>query len=379
MRFKVQGWCPGALRPMQSSDGLVVRVRPLAGRLTQAQAAGIARAAQAYGNGLIDLSGRANAQLRGVSPDTHPALIADLTALELIDLDIAAETRRNIIVTPFADAATYALAETLQSALADAPELPGKFGFVLDCGAAPVMTDTPADIRIERAPDGRLLLRPAGCDLGAPVAEAASAAIALAEWFVRAGGVVDGRGRMAQLIATGARPDGALTPRCAPAASLPRPEPGLTPHGPLVEVEFGQMSARTLDALSVLGAIRVTPWRMVLIEGLTAMPDLPDLPGLITRPHDPRHRVFACTGAPGCPQAVGPTRDLARALAPRLSPGRTLHVSGCAKGCAWPARADLTLVATPEGFDLVRGGRASDAPALRQLSPTDLNDLPEFS
>ena len=44
--FQVQGWCPGALRPMQSGDGLVVRVRPQAGRLTAAQAAGIANAAR---------------------------------------------------------------------------------------------------------------------------------------------------------------------------------------------------------------------------------------------------------------------------------------------------------------------------------------------
>ena len=29
----IKGWCPGALRPMQSGDGLVVRVRPFGGRL----------------------------------------------------------------------------------------------------------------------------------------------------------------------------------------------------------------------------------------------------------------------------------------------------------------------------------------------------------
>ncbi len=30
-RIDVKGWCPGALRPMESGDGLVVRVRPRAG------------------------------------------------------------------------------------------------------------------------------------------------------------------------------------------------------------------------------------------------------------------------------------------------------------------------------------------------------------
>ena len=29
----IKGWCPGALRPMQSGDGLVVRVRPFGGRV----------------------------------------------------------------------------------------------------------------------------------------------------------------------------------------------------------------------------------------------------------------------------------------------------------------------------------------------------------
>ncbi|MGX1077699.1 sulfite reductase beta subunit-like hemoprotein [Bradyrhizobium elkanii] len=41
----VKGWCPGALRPMRSGDGLVVRIRPRAGRLDAAQAAGIAELA----------------------------------------------------------------------------------------------------------------------------------------------------------------------------------------------------------------------------------------------------------------------------------------------------------------------------------------------
>ncbi|MEO1207882.1 MAG: precorrin-3B synthase, partial [Pseudomonadota bacterium] len=29
--FAVKGWCPGALRPMESGDGLIVRVRPRCG------------------------------------------------------------------------------------------------------------------------------------------------------------------------------------------------------------------------------------------------------------------------------------------------------------------------------------------------------------
>ena len=61
----IQGWCPGALRPMPSGDGWVIRVRPPNGRLAPNQAREIARLARAHGNGVIDLSSRANIHLRG--------------------------------------------------------------------------------------------------------------------------------------------------------------------------------------------------------------------------------------------------------------------------------------------------------------------------
>jgi len=374
--FTVQGWCPGALRPMMSGDGLVVRVRPDAGRLSAAQATGIAAAARAHGNGLIDLSARGNVQLRGVTEDRHPALIADLRALGLIDPDQAAEARRNLLVTPFADAATDALAAALGAVLPRAPALPGKFGFAIDTGPAPLMTATPADIRLERAAEGGLILRCEGAPLGAPVADAAApeAALALAEWFVAQGGIQNGRGRMAALIARGARPEGALAGRVAPAIAAAPPGPGLVPQGALVGFAFGQMQAETLAALARHGALRVTPWRMLLIEGARA---LPDLPGLILHADDPLRRVVACTGAPGCLQAHQPVRDLARRLAPQVPEGRVLHVSGCAKGCALPARADVTLTATAQGFDVIKGGTAQDAPCLSVPAPAapDLKGL----
>ena len=60
----IKGWCPGALRPMQSGDGLVVRVRPFGGRLDAAQISGLAHLAEHHGNGLIDVTSRANLQIR---------------------------------------------------------------------------------------------------------------------------------------------------------------------------------------------------------------------------------------------------------------------------------------------------------------------------
>ncbi|AXT36581.1 precorrin-3B synthase [Phaeobacter sp. LSS9] len=380
---KVYGWCPGALRPMMSGDGLVVRVRAPLGRLSPEQARGLAELSQAHGSGLVDISARANLQLRGIREEAHAALIAGLRDLGLLDEDAGAEARRNITLTPFWQAGdvSHQIALELAAALTEATDLtlPGKFGFAVDCGAAPVLTDTAADIRIERDQsnaDG-LLLRADGADTGLPVtAEAAAGeALALARWFLDQGGATEGRGRMHQLTARRAPPAAHAAP--APGATRLAPQrPGGTPFGLLVALEFGQMPAHTLAKLADHGALRLTPWRMLLVEGIDS---LPPLPGLILDATDPRLRVSACTGAPGCPQARAVTRDLARDLAAAVPAGQHLHISGCAKGCAHPRPADLVLTATSaDTFDLICNGTAADHPLNTSLSAAALRATPDL-
>ena len=373
----IQGWCPGALRPMMSGDGLVVRIRPRGGRLTPGQAKGIAELSARHGNGLIDLSARANIQLRGVAETDHGTLIAGLSALGLIDETTEAESRRNITVTPFwhDGDGVQRVAHALAGALGrpDAPQTPGKFGYAVDCGAESVLSGTSADIRIERGPGQTLLVRADGAATGALATEATAATLAvdLARWFLASGGAPDGRGRMAAHLARGARlPEVFAEIPAIPRAAAPALAPGPLPQGFLVAFEFGQTAAATLATLARHGPLRVTPWRMLLIEGAAKAPAIS---GLITDPADPMLRVIACTGAPGCPQALIATRPLARALAAALPEGARLHVSGCAKGCAHPGRTPLTLVGRPGGTaDLIRAGTAADAPSLTGLDPATL-------
>ncbi len=73
-----KGWCPGALKPMETGDGLLARVRAPRGRLSLDQAAALADAAIACGNGAIGLTARANLHLRGLSQRTLPNLHARL-------------------------------------------------------------------------------------------------------------------------------------------------------------------------------------------------------------------------------------------------------------------------------------------------------------
>ena len=373
----IKGWCPGALRPMESGDGWVVRVRPRGGRLSQQQVAGIAALAAAHGNGWLDLSSRANLQIRGVSTASHTPLIHGLRALGLLDDDEICEARRNVMVSPFAGTAGRAIAAALEALLtgSDAPDLPAKFGFAVDTGFPPVLRSAPADIRIERT-DDTLVVRAQGSAVGARVTPqtAADRVLDLARWFLASGGVAGGRGRMAAHLAAGAKPPEDFCEIAGPIGDFPIPQPGRHPDGFLAALAFGQIRSETLAQLAERGALRLTPWRMLMIEGLTAAPDLPDL---ITDPDAPLLRVVACTGTPGCLQGLQPTRTLARALALQVPHGKTLHVSGCAKGCAHPGVADFCLVGAQDGYHLARNAKATDAkgPA---LSPGALLQRPDL-
>lgn len=369
---KVRGWCPGALRPMMSGDGLVVRIRPFGGRLRRAQADGIASLAAAHGNGFLDISSRGNIQIRGVTPEHHTPLIKGLGMMGLIDPTPEIESRRNILMTPFwqpgeeAESLNAELTEAL--AQPDAPETPSKFGFAIDTGRKPVLADASADIRIECDAGGGLILVADGMASGKPVSveTAVKEAIALAHWFVQNAGDAT---RMKQLVSAGVTPQGAFVPR---QKGDYVPAPGYTPHGAMVGIAFGQMRVETLSTLAKHGGMRLTPWRLILVESARELPDIEDV---ITDRNDPLLRVTACTGAPRCPQALGETRSLGQSLAPHLTDGQTLHVSGCTKGCAHPRAAALTLTAQSAGYALIRDGKADGTPERTGLSPDALKDI----
>jgi len=356
-----------------SGDGLVVRLRAPFGRFSRDQTAGVADLSQRFGNGLLDLSARANLQIRGVSEADHGALIDGLAALGLVDSDPATEARRNIVMQPFWQEGDtdHRIAATLNAALTapDAAQTPGKFGYAVDCGPLAHLRSISADIRIERVGDD-LICRADGSETGARITAetAADTALELAAWFLASGGAPEGRGRMAAHLARGAELPRAFRQATRATGAAAPCAPGPTAQGMLVALEFGQVTAEIFASLAQIAPLRLTPWRMLLLEGAASAPDLT---GLIHDAADPRLNIHVCTGAPGCPQALSQTRAVARTLAPHLAPGQPLHISGCAKGCAHPGPASLTLTATaPDRFDLIRDGRADDRPDARALSET---------
>jgi precorrin-3B synthase len=206
-----------------------------------------------------------------------------------------------------------------------------------------------------------LILRADGAATGFATTEASAfeALVALAEWFVSTGGPA--AGRMHRHIETAELPAAFQGER--PRAAAPSPEPGGFPQGFLLGAAFGSVDAKALNRVFMqTGAIamRVTPWRMFFLEGVTSVENS----GFVEGPGDPLLAVHACPGAPFCTQAEAETRTLAQALALHLAPDDILHVSGCSKGCAHPRAADVTVVGRDGAFDVVRGGSAWDEPSV---------------
>ena len=96
------GWCPGALRPMRVGDGLLVRIKPRGNRVTIEQAEAVANLSSRFGNGVLNITGRGNLQLRGATEDGFPDLIDGLAAAGLLDLSAEGEAVRNVVSSPLA-------------------------------------------------------------------------------------------------------------------------------------------------------------------------------------------------------------------------------------------------------------------------------------
>jgi precorrin-3B synthase len=414
---EIKGWCPGAFRPMESGDGLLLRAKVVGPRLTAQQALTIAATSSSCGNGLIDLSQRAQLQLRGIREATLDESLRRLADANLLAPDATTERLLNIIAPPLIGfnggaASADVLIERLAHALSrdrSLHDLPPKFCFLVDDGAEPGLADVAADIRLEAfkcVGQARIAIVADGARESAVVVEpdqAVPVALSLARAFLslRKGREFDFR-RMRLLVnAIGIE-------MIAREASLPLAPYrskcdiarasmifGVLPIGAHwfagVGAPFGRWRADDLARLAEtalrdgVGELRLSPWRAILVPArmraaAQTILDAAFRHDLIVAGDDPRLSIVACPGAPECPQAVGSTRrgvgSLAR-LAKAVEPDdavATLHISGCAKGCAKPSASPVTVVARGERFDLICNGRACDPPHLTGLALSEVED-----
>jgi precorrin-3B synthase len=371
---------------MESGDGLLVRVRARHGArgIRASDVRAVAQLAAAHGNGLLEVTRRARLQVRGVRAESLAALqraIVELgLAADCAELEQSADA---LIVNPWsglspACAELDAIAGALERAFAQSRVCEGassKLGIVLDSGYA--LLDIAADIHVnvEAERVNRASIHVASgvgrwsylleCD----VADVARTVVALLSGLresscERIRELVDTVGVDALRERSNIRPHRSDSTKTLHFSKIGAPggdadtrewlEFGL-PFGAGDPTSWAQLALIAEGCGS--NEVRVTPFRTVIVLGVareqrTAALELAKAAGWITDPSDPLLRVAACPGAPKCTAGAGETRTFARELAPLLGAGESLHVSGCAKGCAQNGAASITVVRRADGCNL---------------------------
>jgi len=380
---------------MPTGDGLLARLSTT-DTIPLAAFAALCKAARIYGNGVVEVTSRGSLQVRGLS-EASASRFADAIAALVISAEDGVPVLCNALAgldageifdsTPFAKHLRQRIA---QGALAT--RLSPKVSIVIDDGGAIGLDAVAADIRLRaerRHGDVALDVSVGGNDshaskLGSIAPSyGVEAAIGLLDVIARHGH----EARARDVLATeGAKAFHAAFKKAvlAPLDSRLRGNERTTPidtfplrDGTLaigVGLAFGHADSdaleRLVDAADAAGAIglRTAPGRTVLTIGVAPDSAAAFVPraeslGFITRADDPRRRVIACAGAPICASAHIASRALAPAIAADAADlDGTIHISGCAKGCAHAAAAALTIVGTAEGCAMIANGSVRAAP-----------------
>lgn len=420
--------CPGALRLHAAADGPLARVRLPGGMLTGAQLADLAKLAGEYGDGWLELTSRANVQLRALNGVSPAALAARLWSAGMLPSE-AHETVRNIAAPPLAGDQIRRLVRALDEAICADPALaalPGRFLFAIgrvpmdaDVAAIPIESATAASVHETSnsvanragesaddhgrdADDRTFAIFLGNVDTGLRVAAdavvptlTAAAHAFLAEraedrsrerpaWRLRE--LPDGPARVAGRVAGMASHRETADTSATPPDSTPAAES--TPVG-IVGQEDGLFAVGTLVPLGRLGGVPVqllakanhlvvTAGRGIVVRDLPASAaetwkwELAAA-GLEVDRESRWVGVTACAGKPGCAKALADVRADAEATTRHVD-GLPVHWVGCARGCGSPAGPHVRVEATADGYVVGRGGTsAADADVV--ASTVDLEEI----
>ncbi|UQX09409.1 precorrin-3B synthase [Candidatus Mycobacterium methanotrophicum] len=351
--------CPGALQVHQGADGALARIRLPGGIISAAQLAALADAATRLGSGTLELTGRGNVQIRGI---TDAAAVAEAVATAGLLPSANHERVRNIVASPLSgrvggNADVRPLVAELDAAIQAEPALatlPGRFLFGLDDGRGDV-SGLGADVAAQVVDDHAVLLL-AGHRTGVRLAagEMVETLVAVAVRFVQTRGSAWRISELADAaeLWPGAELGDGFVPAIRPPVGWIEQDDGRVALG--AAVPLGVLSARAAEYLAAVEApLVITPWRSVLVCDLddtvadTALRVLAPL-GLVFDENSPWLTVSACIGAPGCAHSLADVRADAAQSLPTGS-GVRRHFVGCERACGAPPAGEV-LIATPEGY-----------------------------
>lgn len=381
-----RGACPSLSAPMQTGDGFLSRIA-LTEPVTPKAIVNICEAALRHGSGMIDISARGNLQARGLTVESAALFEADIRAQNLpLRNGIAIDTgplagidkAETADPRPLANA-LRAEVERLDLSLRLAP----KTAVIIDGGGHLPLSDLLADVRLKATSTGWLLFTGGVEQAEAAHAlltatEAVSAALVLLCAMAERGRRFRGRDFTDTEVESLLGSPPAL-PRIVCAS--PRKPFDIFPLkdgriacglGPA----FGQIHAERLINLMVqvaaagCTAVRSAPGHaLLLIAPETATRPLYAIGAAMNLIHsndDRRSSIAVCPGFPGCASAHVETHALAKtaveSLHDLLDGSLTLHISGCAKGCAHPEPATLTLTGEADRLHFIFDDKPSAPP-----------------
>jgi ferredoxin-nitrite reductase len=399
--------CPDIYHPAVARDGLLTRLRIPGGVLNELQCRTIAQLVAAIGLEYVQVTNRANLQLRAIDRDLDRSKLTKLTECGLAASNTAVDGIRNVMLSPTAGIDPQELVDVRPLAAAwleylnahsELGALSNKFSVGFDGGESVSILDRPNDITLLAVGEDEFSLylsmgdrgdRPQPVGVNLTIDECLPMLAAISQCYRQGIATIGGDLR---------RP-----PRLRSVIG----HFGLTEFGELVRREFtgsshfvfknlanrdstrlngdvhlgvhpqrqadryyvgvvlllGRATGAQVSSLGAIAAqygsgdIRLTPWQNAIVPDIQES-DLQTVQGLITdlgleqTATHPSSLLRACAGATGCQFSATDTQADAIALSEYLAAKFTLdrplniHFSGCDKSCAQHDRADITLWGT---------------------------------
>jgi ferredoxin-nitrite reductase len=410
-----------------AQDGILARIRTPGGLLSSHQACTIVGLATQVGLKSVQVTNRANLQLKLTTALTSE-LLQQLENAELAAPISAVDHLRNIMASPTAGVDHQAVFDTrpivwaLDSYISHAPALAAlspKFSIGIDGGESVSIRQRPNDLILVAHPQGLRLFLNMGdgieldTRLGCRVDNCVSFIANIYHIYLEHTAALPstpqqhrrskhprlrelvaywGLDWFRSLLASEFDDQHELSPKTIiqPGSHMGihrQREAGYSYVGLILTL--GQISIDQLYGLGNLanqygnGSLRLTPWQNVILPHVLDS-DIPNLIqaiaqlGLQTNAHHPAGSIAACRGKPGCQAAETNSHThaqvLIQQLIDRLDQPLQIHISGCAKGCAHPLGSDIALLGVSngqiEGYEIyLRSGNKTFGQLLFPLMP----------
>lgn len=398
--------CPGLFYATPATDGILSRVRIPGGIISSQQCRAIADIAEQHGGGYIDVTNRANLQVREIRTGINTEVLKYLQKMRLGSDNTVVDQIRNIMTSPTAGIDPQELIDTRpfvqgwDDYIAAHPALSGlsaKFSVCFDGGgiiqvcdrlndiafAAVLLNDNvyfrlylsvgekgqpPSDTGILLPPEDCLPVLAALADVYLAYSHTTSKRRLRLRELLNTLGCENYLQKVEQrlpfsLLYSEIRKD--LLPQQAKEEKYqhigihPQRQQGLFYIG--VVLPLGRLESRQMRGLADLaakygsGTLRLTPWQNLLLTDIPqqwvadVQSEIAFL-GLDSSVSNIKGGLVACSGKKGCAASATDTKSHALALTEYLKTRVTLdypvniHFTGCEKSCAQHGKSDITLL-----------------------------------